>query len=84
MPMNANEQQAKEHDYQVLFKRLKNYMANIFGHCDIFPVYSTAQVDDYSKYDMSFFDVDEKIRLQKEVFPMKSQESIELGKRLVS
>ena len=84
MPMNATKQQAKEYNYDAIFDRLRLFNTLVFGHCEIFPVYNTMQVNDYSKYDMSMFDTDEKVRRNREVFPHQLEEAYELGKILVS
>lgn len=84
LTMNAKEEQAKFAHYDYFFERLSHYTGHIFGDCEIFPVYNTAQVKNYSKYIMTLFDVESKIREHREVFPEKLKEAYELGKRLVS
>lgn len=82
LPMNASYEYAKT-GYAPLFKQLEFQMKGIFGSCEIMPVYNTLQVEDYSQYEMSLFNPEDKKREHREVFPKKLEEAFELGKRLV-
>lgn len=81
IPMNATKEQSKI--FSSIFDFIKLQMTSVFGHCEIMPVYNTLQVEDYSKYEMSLFDPENKMREHREIFPKKLDEAFELGKRLV-
>ena len=70
--------------YPAFFDRINFNNTYIFGHSEILPVYNTLQVKDYSKYDMSYFDIDQKYKDSRELFPRELEQAFELGKRLVS
>lgn len=70
--------------YQPLFNQINFNNQYIFGHSEILPVYNTLQVKDYSKYDMSAFNIEQKYKDSRELWPKELQQAFELGKRLVT
>ena len=70
--------------YPALFDRINFNNKYIFGDSEILPVYNTLQVKDYSQYDMSVFNLEQKYKDSRELFPKELQQAYELGKRLVS
>lgn len=81
--MNVNEEMCQKL-YSSLFSRVNTTMSTIFGSCEILNAYNTTQVSDYSQYDMSFFNINQKFIDQRELFPQELKQAFELGKRLVS
>ncbi|KAK8841385.1 hypothetical protein M9Y10_027001 [Tritrichomonas musculus] len=83
LTMNATEKQSEQF-YTPFLASLKNEMTAIFGDCEILSAYDTLQVEDYSKYELSFFDAEHKKKVHQEDFPKELQQAYELGKRLIS
>ena len=69
--------------YQGLYNQTSLVMEKIFGNCENLMCYNTTQVSDYSKYDLSMFNSEEKRKQREQVFPHDLQKAFELGKRLV-
>ena len=81
--MNVNKK-ACDQMYPALFDRINFNNKYIFGDSEILPVYNTLQVKDYSQYDMSAFNLEQKYKDSRELFPKELQQAYELGQRLVS
>lgn len=81
--MNATEEQAKQFHYDILLGNMVQFTRTLFGQCEPLYVYDTCQVNDYSKYEMTFFDGEHKMQRRKDEFPQELQRAYELGKRLV-
>ena len=58
-------------------------MERIFGACESFFVTDTLQFNDYSKYEASRFNPEEKKKRREEQFPLDCRRAYELGARLV-
>lgn len=58
-------------------------MKLVFGPSESMLVTNTYQFDDYSKYETSGIDVEEKTRVRREVFPKDCDKAFEMGVRLV-
>jgi multimeric flavodoxin WrbA len=79
--MNVNEDRLKEMAYQQNLKRTEMAMGRTFGACESLFVTDTYQFDDYSKYETSAFNVDQKAERRKVVFPQDCQKAFEMGVR---
>jgi multimeric flavodoxin WrbA len=64
---------------------IENYkgLEFIFGSCQKLICSDTLQVDDYSKYDWTMFDVEHKIARREQVFPKDKQAAYDLGVQMV-
>lgn len=60
----------------------KERMETLYGSCEVLLSCDTKQFDDYSKYEMEIFDVAEKLRRHKEIFPQELRLAFELGQKL--
>lgn len=68
--------------YNKLFKENRKLMAKILGNSEFLAVTSTYQFDDYSKYAMTLFDGDKRLKRRETVFVEDCQKAFLLGKRL--
>ena len=80
--MGATESQMKELGYEQHFKFNEMFMELVFGSCETLVVTDTYQFDDYSRYVATLFDVNEKERRRKEVFPIDCKKALEMGARI--
>lgn len=84
MPMNVDKNiSTNYYKYDWLFNHIKNTMATAFGECEFLPVYNTIQVADYSKYNITCFDIPQKLKDRKEKFPDYLELAYKLGQKLV-
>ena len=77
--MNVTEEEGKKLQYDRIFESIAGRLQYFFGSSQILLSYNTYQFDDYSKYDTSAFDVDEKIRQRDHVFPVDKEKAFRLG-----
>lgn len=82
--MNYNEEQAKQNSYPEILKIHDICMGHDFGYCETLYGYDTAQFDDYSKYDSTLFDPDEKMKTKATQFPKDLKNAFDLGKKLAT
>ncbi|KAH0793845.1 flavodoxin family protein [Histomonas meleagridis] len=83
--MNATPEAAKQYNYLLYMDAIKQNNEYVFrGKSERFCVYNTKQVDDYSKYAITVFDVKEKLRRRKEEFPKDLAKAFQLGRELVT
>ena len=68
--------------YTQLFGAYKQYMERFYGNCRTLAVSETLQTHDYDKYRMAMFDVPDRQRRRKEVFPQDCEKAYELGRWL--
>ena len=61
----------------------KMSMERLFGGCELFICSDTKQVDDYSKYEMDYFDIAAKDKRHAEVFPQELQRAFDFGAKLL-
>ena len=61
----------------------QQYMQQMFGSCEVLNVHGTWQFPDYSKYDASAVDLEEKQWYRDNQWPKDLQAAYELGKRMV-
>lgn len=69
--------------YTTLLENYKRMLERHVGPTKIMIYGNTLQVDDYSKYDWTIFDPNEKKARHEEVFPIKLKEAYELGAGLI-
>jgi hypothetical protein len=79
--MGAKEDQMKLMGYDQSLNFVEMVMKRIFGESESLLVTDTYQFDDYSKYDSSAFDVEEKAKRRKEEFPKDCQKAFAMGVR---
>lgn len=80
--MNVNEDRLKEMAYEQNLKGTEMALGRTFGACESLFVTDTYQFDDYSKYETSAFNVDQKAERRQVVFPRDCQKAFEMGVRL--
>jgi hypothetical protein len=57
------------------------FMERTFGEAESLFVFDTYQFDDYSKYESSRFNVEEKAKRRREEFPKDCQRAFDMGVR---
>ncbi len=62
---------------------VESSLEKTFGPLETLYCYDTLQFDDYSKYDITLFDVDEKKKRREEQFPIDCQSAFDMGVRMV-
>ncbi len=77
--MNVNQRRLEEMAYQQNLKGTEMAMKRTFGASEALFVTDTYQFDDYSKYETSAFNMEEKAKRRKEVFPVDCQKAFEMG-----
>lgn len=81
--MNLNETNMEERGYEQSLKAMEMPMKRIFGATESLFVNDTYQFDDYSKYETTGFNAEEKTKRRNEVFPKDCQRAFEMGVRFV-
>ena len=79
--MNAREDQMKLMGYDQSLNFVEMVMKRVFGESKSLFVTDTYQFDDYSKYESSAFNVEEKATRRKEEFPKDCQKAFDIGVR---
>lgn len=82
--MNVAELYLDNLGYNKVFKDNEMLMGRIFGASEYLIATDTYQFDDYSKYESSCFNEEEKVKRKRDVFPQDCQNSYDMGIRLVS
>lgn len=82
--MNIREEDTAAYGTDRCFTTARTIMERFFGPCELFLGTDTKQMDDYSKYEMDYFDPAEKDRRHEEVFPLELRRASALGASLVS
>ena len=80
--MGAQEDQMKLMGYDRYFNIVEMVMKRIFGESESLFVTDTYQFDDYSKYESTLFNVEEKAARRKEQFPKDCQKAFDMGVRV--
>ena len=80
--MGAREDQIKLMGYDRYLNMVEMVMKRIFGESESLFVTDTYQFDDYSKYESTLFNVDEKAKRRKEEFPKACQKAFDMGVRV--
>jgi len=79
--MGAKEDQMKLMGYDQHLNLVEMIMTRIFGESESLFVTDTYQFDDYSKYESTLFNVEEKAKRRKEEFPRDCQKAFDMGVR---
>ena len=79
--MNARKDQMKLMGYDQSLNFVEMVMKRVFGASESLFVTDTYQFDDYSKYESSAFNVEEKAKRRKEEFPKDCQKAFDMGVR---
>lgn len=80
---NCDESVYDKTGYTAMLKDYKQKLERFVGPTKVMIYGNTLQVNDYSKYDWTYFDPVEKKFHHEEVFPLKLREAYELGAGLV-
>jgi hypothetical protein len=80
--MGAKEDRMKLMGYDQSLNIVEMLMKRIFGESESLFVTDTYQFDDYSKYESTLFDVQEKAKRRTEEFPKDCQKAFDMGVRL--
>jgi multimeric flavodoxin WrbA len=80
--MGAREDQMKLMGYDRYFNIVEMVMKRIFGESESLFVTDTYQFDDYSKYESTLFNVEEKATRRNEEFPKDCQKAFDMGVRV--
>ena len=79
--MGANETRMREMGIDQHIRLNEMFLGRIFGAAESMVVTDTCQFEDYSKY-VNSFNVEEKVRRCKKVFPLDCEKSYKMGVRL--
>lgn len=79
--MNVSENYIKEIGYEQNLKTTEMALKRTFGTSEALFVTDTYQFDDYSKYEASGFNAEEKAKRRKEVFPEDCKKAFDMGVR---
>jgi multimeric flavodoxin WrbA len=79
--MNITEEQLEEFYYTVHIGINERTLNLLFGHSESLFSFDTYQFKDYSKVVASRFDVEEKAKRRKEVFPKDCEKAFDMGVR---
>lgn len=79
--MNVNQSRLKGTAYEQNLKGTEMAMGRTFGSSEALFVTDTYQFDDYSKYETSAFNVEEKAKRRRLVFPEDCQKAFQMGVR---
>lgn len=79
----VNEEKLEQIKWKEPLKYNEFLMERFFGETESLFVTDTYQFDDYSRYVATAFNVSEKLKRRKEVFPQDCEKAFELGKRLI-
>ncbi|HBT78047.1 MAG TPA: flavodoxin [Planctomycetaceae bacterium] len=80
--MNVKQEDIATYGKDRVVATAKGIMEKLFAPCEVLLSCDTKQFDDYSKYEVDYFDVPEKLRRHEEVFPLELQQAFELGAKL--
>lgn len=81
--MNVEEKDIPSYGKDKVIQRARHYMEKVFGHCDVFLCADTKQFDDYSKYEVDYFNPAHKEKRHAEVFPKDLERAFAFGAQLV-
>ena len=82
--MNIEEKDMAAYGKDKVIERAQLYSEKVFGHCEVFLCTDTKQFDDYSKYEVDYFNPAHKDQRHAEVFPQDLERAFALGARLAS
>lgn len=82
--MNVSEELMEQVGYRRHFSNMENLMKRFFGFAESLAVTDTYQFSDYSDYETSGLNAEEKARRHKEVFPLDCGKAFEMGGRIAA
>ncbi|HWQ78729.1 MAG TPA: flavodoxin family protein [Anaerovoracaceae bacterium] len=82
--MNVPEEYLDLPGYRPMFENIESFISRAFSPVQSLYVTDTYQFDDYSKYEASRFNAEEKARRRKEVFPLDCGKAFEMGEAIAS
>lgn len=80
--MNVKEEDIPTYGKDRVMAVSKGVMEKLFAPCEVFLCTDTRQFDDYSKYEVDYYDVSAKLKRHEEVFPKDLERAFELGKKM--
>ena len=81
--MNVREEDIPAYGKDKVIGVAKGVMERLFAPCEVFLCTDTKQFEDYSKYEVDYFDVPAKLKRHEEVFPKDLERAFALGESLV-
>ena len=82
--MNVTPENYKAFGYEAILSPDRNFLQGYYGHCEVLNAHGTWQFyPDYSKFDASAVDLEEKQWYRDNQWPRDLQAAFEMGKRLV-
>lgn len=82
--MNVAEKDMAAYGKDKVIERAQLYTEKVFGSCEVFLCTDTKQFDDYSKYEVDYFDPAHKEQRHVEIFPQDLERAFAFGAQLVS
>ena len=82
--MNVSQEGAEQHHYAERLRMLRAFGGHLFnsGEPPVLFAYNTKQFDDYSKYDATLFDPEDKCRSREVQFPIDCRNAFLMGKAM--
>lgn len=80
---NCDESLYEQVGYAALLEKYQQMLERFVGPTKVMSCSNTLQVNDYSKYDWTIFDPEQKKARHEKVFPLKLREAYDLGAGLV-
>jgi len=77
--MNVPEEAMRNIGYEDHFKSNQQVMSMVFGNSEYIASYETLQFEDFSKVESSMFDIPQRIKRRKEIFPLDCAKAFEMG-----
>lgn len=77
--MTVKKEQCEKSNYAAILDYYERCISRFFEKPEHLYVYDTYQFDDYSKYKVSGYDVEEKVRIHKEIFPQDLKKAYDMG-----
>jgi multimeric flavodoxin WrbA len=82
--MNANAEQFKMYNYDVILSDNEKSLHAVFGYSETLYAFDTFQYTDYAKYDCDLFDPVHKASVRDKQFPIDMRKAYEMGKHLAT
>ena len=69
--------------YDEMLEKYRSTLDTFIGPTQVLSVGETLQVKDYSKFDWTFFDADQRVERREKVFPEELQKAFQMGEKLL-
>ena len=66
-----------------MLEKYRSTLDTFIGPTQVLTVGETLQVKDYSKFDWTFFDADQRVERREKVFPEELQKAFQMGEKLL-